>query len=730
MAPADDSRVTSTDVKDAESAHEDPTERGVQALSSARHEEPTDKGLGALSPPATSTVVASSPPSKPNFSGTLVGIAPPEGMVLTAGGERARASNAHRAERLDAGAVFARDYRVVRRVSEDAAGTVYEVTRNHDERACLLRVIEREGVTEAARRRFIDDAKAAGAAGSEHVLAVFDGGTDASTGLAWVVSETFEGETLASRLEALGTGTPMRREEAWSVLDQIAQGLARSHERGVAHRDLTPACVLLGSDLDGDGYRVKLSGFGLAHLRDPRRDEGRVFASGGAPLWIAPEQAAPGDVTVTADVWTLGLLAFRILVGRSYWRVANAPEIDLSELLSEMILEPRPTASVRAAECRCPTPLPDGFDEWFARCVSRDPEGRFSSAEAAARALRSVVPGGASVPVLEYASSPSRPTIPIESRAARGPLAGSHVISADRDTVEPETLLHIPNHAVIQEVATQRGSFDEAPTMRMRQLAQHDASGSAAIAPSAHAHPSSRPLTGAQPHASASPQGQTSTRPDAMPAPAPPPPPKPPQRRWPAFLAASVMGAACLYAVHLAAPGGLPALVNRNPKAVSRTPDHVDPPPAEARPRDAVDPPSGAVFAWPTGEPRVWRGTLDSTDARLSFVLVLRVNESGAATGFFSWTIARMSGARVGEQVRENVEGTWEPTMGALDLHGVLSTNPVLLPVNGYRAHVSADGALAGDTIDAVSHLTGSLNTASGDASVTDDAPAPRPRDS
>lgn len=733
MGLGDDNRVTSNDATaPAASAHEEPTDKGVGVIGPAHPantEEPTDKGIGAIpsnGEKAEADAKPSSAPrasSKANLTSTLMGIAPPEGVAYTAGGERARTRDAHGAERLEEGEVFARVYRVGRRISEDAGGTAYEAIRLSDEEPCTLRVIERKGVPEGAKKRFADDAKAAGAPGADNVVAVLDAGHDAATGLSWVATEELVYETLASHFDALGTGTAMPRDEAWTVLEQIALGLAKAHERGVAHRDLTPASVLLvKADDDSDGGTVKLSGFGLAHLRDPRRDEGRVFASGGAPLWIAPEQAAAGEVTVTADVWTLGLLAFRLLVGRSYWRVANTPEIDLSELLSEMILEPRPTASARAIECRCLEPLPDGFDDWFARCVSCEPEGRFSSAEAAARALRSIGPDSASVPVLDYASSPSRPTIPIASRPSRPPIAGTHVISADRDTIEPETVLHIPQHPVIHEVASPRGSFDEAPTMRMRALAPHDLAGSSAIHPSNGAapqgHPSTRPATGGHPHASGHPQAHPSTRPepvvDAMPAPAPPPPPKPPKSRWPAFVAAGLMGAACILAVHMAAPGGIPGLLRRDQGPGPRGVDHVDTPRVDTP--NNVDPVAGAPYAWPRGEQRVWNGTLEGADVRLSYVLVLRVSEGGRATGFFSWTILRMAGARVGEQVRENLEGAWEPTLGSVELHGVHSTNPVLLPVNAYQLRLRSGGALEGDTTDGISHITGAAQSAVGDA--------------
>ncbi len=362
MGVGDDSRVSTNDA--APIAHDEVTDKGVGAIASAEQtgaDETTEKGpslppqpsdgaappepVDAVARPSTQSASAEvivrpvslpapsvvRPGERPAaFTSTLVGVAPPEGIDFTPGGERRRARDGHRSEKLEAGATFARAFRIVRRVAEDAGGTIYEAMRVDDREQCLLRVIERAGVPDAARRHFAEDARVAGAPGAQHIVRVYDAGHDAATGLAWVANETVLGETLASHFDALGTGTAMPLEEAWTLLDQVAQGVASAHERGVAHRDLTPASVLLVPDSKSDGVTAKLWGFGLAHLRDPRRDEGRVFASGGAHLWIAPEQAASGDVTMAVDVWTLGLLAFRLLVGRSYWRVANEPEIELS----------------------------------------------------------------------------------------------------------------------------------------------------------------------------------------------------------------------------------------------------------------------------------------------------------------------------------------------------------------------------------------------------------------
>jgi formylglycine-generating enzyme required for sulfatase activity len=98
------------------------------------------------------------------------------------------------------------------------------------------------------------------------------------------------------------------------------------------------------------------------------------------------EQAAP--ITPATDVWALGLIAYRLLTGKIYWRAATDPNTSVTMFLRELVLDPLSSASARAAQQGLPDLLPAGFDEWFGRCVTRDQRARFPNAQAAGAALR------------------------------------------------------------------------------------------------------------------------------------------------------------------------------------------------------------------------------------------------------------------------------------------------------------------------------------------------------
>ncbi|MFO0647666.1 MAG: protein kinase [Polyangiales bacterium] len=120
-------------------------------------------------------------------------------------------------------------------------------------------------------------------------------------------------------------------------------------------------------------------------------------------------------------------------------------------------------------------------------------------------------------------------------------------------------------------------------------------------------------------------------------------------------------------------------------------------------------PPTEPVIAPTPTPPRAahrWNGTFTTADSRWSFVLSLRIT-GNAASGWFSWTAAEVPGARVGEQVRENLEGTFDAATNSFDVHGTGSTNQALLPVNAFRLRVMPDGSLSGSTLDESERIVG-----------------------
>jgi serine/threonine-protein kinase len=200
-------------------------------------------------------------------------------------------------------------------------------------------------------------------------------------------------------------------------LRQVARALVKAHDAGIVHRDLKPENLFLTRREDGSPL-VKILDFGIAKMA---AETGSLTQSGqflGTPFYMAPEQAdTESVVTGQADLYALGLIAFRLLVGKSYWKLGTLPQ-----LLAQILAEPMVPPSTRGA------PFGDAFDRWFLRSCARDPAGRFASAfeqvEALAAALgapeqaRAVTPPSleASAPVASLNTLEAAPTLDASSR--------------------------------------------------------------------------------------------------------------------------------------------------------------------------------------------------------------------------------------------------------------------------------------------------------------------------
>ncbi len=180
-----------------------------------------------------------------------------------------------------------------------------------------------------------------------------------------------EGADLASILRERGA---LGGEAVRAIFARLCDAVGAAHERGVVHGALEPANVLIGpSGPPPSAPSVTVQ---------TRPDLPATAA------WHAPEHVFLNERTSpAADVWSLGLIAFAMLTGRSYWRSGG----DGSELVHEVTVGPLPPASDRASELGAGNLLPASFDAWFARCVVREPASRFRDARAAGVAFETIM---------------------------------------------------------------------------------------------------------------------------------------------------------------------------------------------------------------------------------------------------------------------------------------------------------------------------------------------------
>lgn len=203
---------------------------------------------------------------------------------------------------------------------------------------------------------------------------ILEAGYDPATAAPFTITDFVQSPSLAQIVQR----RPMSAEEVTAMLRTLAAVLDAAHARGLFHHGLKPTNVFVDPAAPGN---VKVTDFGpaLARAMLPTQ-EGYVLA---AP-WIAPEQAQGGvQPRAAADIFSMALLAFAALTGRSYWRSCQGA-VDVPSWQREL-MAPRTPASTRAAELGIP--LSPALDGIFARALSHDPNDRFRSATELAAAL-------------------------------------------------------------------------------------------------------------------------------------------------------------------------------------------------------------------------------------------------------------------------------------------------------------------------------------------------------
>ena len=257
-----------------------------------------------------------------------------------------------------------------------AHGGTAEVWRAHDEK--LARPVAIKLIHAGADpTRVQEEAQALARLNHPHIANVFDYGAWGEQ--AYVVMELVEGRPLA---DVLADG-PLPWREAVTYCGQAAAALAAAHARGLVHRDVTPANLML------TGSGVKLIDFGLSAVEgQPEADPDGGLR--GTPAYVAPERLRDRAVAPAADVYSLGSVLYRALSGRLPWQASTAPEF----WFKQSSTAPDPLPAIDG--------LPDEVAAACRRCLAVDPANRPTAAE-----LATVLPVTPVAPAFPVASLPA-----------------------------------------------------------------------------------------------------------------------------------------------------------------------------------------------------------------------------------------------------------------------------------------------------------------------------------
>jgi serine/threonine-protein kinase len=204
-------------------------------------------------------------------------------------------------------------------------------------------------------------------------VVLYDADTDAATGRPYLVMEWVAGRSLAAILRE---EKPLPWRRAAEIAARIARGLAHAHERGIVHRDVKPANVLVAED-----GSVKVSDFGIAKfVAESHTLAGHVL---GTPNYMSPEQVRGDAVDGRSDLFALGAILYEMLAGEAPFRSDSIASISYKIAHTD----PRPIP-------RLPQGPPPALEAIVRRALEKSPEARFQSGVELAEALESVLAGG------------------------------------------------------------------------------------------------------------------------------------------------------------------------------------------------------------------------------------------------------------------------------------------------------------------------------------------------
>jgi eukaryotic-like serine/threonine-protein kinase len=280
-------------------------------------------------------------------------------------------------------------YRVVEKIGAGGMGVVYRARDERLQRDVALKVLPMGALAdEAAHKQFRREALALSKLNHSNIATVHD--FDSQEGVDFLVLELVSGETLAERVRR----GPLPEKEIARLGEQLAEGLTAAHKQGVLHRDIKPANLRVTPE-----GRLKVLDFGLARLiRVDDVGAATATATGsvaGTAPYMSPEQLRGEVLDERADLWAAGAVLYELSTGHPAFEQQPQARL-ITAILQEAVVPPREAGARVSPE----------LERITLKCLEKDPEDRYQSAQELAVDLRRLL-------------APSAVSQPRQSRAQR-----------------------------------------------------------------------------------------------------------------------------------------------------------------------------------------------------------------------------------------------------------------------------------------------------------------------
>jgi TolB-like protein/Flp pilus assembly protein TadD len=246
-------------------------------------------------------------------------------------------------------------YTILEKLGEGGMGIVFKAEDTKLKRTVALKFLP-PGLTRnpEAKERFVVEAQAAAALNHPNIVTVHE--IDEYDQQVYIAIEYIQGETLKEKIDS----GPVKIDEALKIAIQAAEGLQAAHEKGILHRDIKSANIMVN-----EKGQVKIMDFGLAKLKGQTQitKEGSTL---GTAAYMSPEQARGADVDHRTDIWSLGVVLYEMITGRLPFK----GEYEQAVIYSIMNEDPEPPTVLR-------TDIPKEFERIVNKALAKDPSDRY-----------------------------------------------------------------------------------------------------------------------------------------------------------------------------------------------------------------------------------------------------------------------------------------------------------------------------------------------------------------
>jgi serine/threonine protein kinase len=293
-------------------------------------------------------------------------------------------------------------YTIEGEVGRGGMGVVYRARDERLQRRVAIKVLPPElAFQKDIRERFTREAQTAARLSHPNIVPIHTVGE--GQGLVYFVMGYVDGESVAARIRRRGK---LPVDEARRIMMEAADALSAAHALSIIHRDIKPDNILL----EGPRGRVMVTDFGIAKALSSTSGATLTGAGVaiGTPAFMSPEQAAgEREIDGRSDVYSLGVVSYQMLTGELPF---TAPTV--AGLLMKQITEPAPDLRTRRPD------VPEDLALAVSRCLEKDPENRWPSADSLRRSLESRTVSGYRPTGLTFKGQ--RPAAPISPRPLTG----------------------------------------------------------------------------------------------------------------------------------------------------------------------------------------------------------------------------------------------------------------------------------------------------------------------